>query len=540
MLKHLKAIGILLSLSIIVGATFSLSPMNANASSSPFTDLEEGDGGYEDIMDLINQDIISGYEDNTFRSYANISRQQVAVLLSKALNLPEPENVSKVLSKYKDIDQGDRYDREIAAVSESGIFTGRDGLFQPYKTMTREQMATVIVKAFEIEENRSPVDFEDFNQISTSHMENVRILAQNGISIGNEHSDGKRYFEGRSGLRRVHFAIFLNKAMKLQGNNSPDKKEMLWGKSLSDIDHPDISWSNDDSIFVIRDTIYDAKTGKSIKTLAGDRGLFCGKEDLISIGEDGNMSIYDKNLMLKKQFSFTGDSYYFPETDFNPICLSNEHVIFNHDMQTYMVNIHDEEIERVYKHPVKGYDIGNSAPIQLAPDSDNIVFAIQDALYFVNPNDGTLINNLNFEDDVIEFKFSPDGKTLAAVLDSSIGAFNDGDRSIQLIDMETMLPKDIDLDAHGATPSDLDFSPNGKYLATSGLDGYINIYETDDYSWIKSFKHPSKHRAIEREKRNFDSEKIIFNGEGTELLSTYDGVRSEESSVILWNTENLD
>jgi hypothetical protein len=189
----------------------------SHAADISFTDMKPGSEGYESVINLASLNIIKGYADGHFAPFENISRQHVAVMLTKALNLPIPDDITSVLSTYKDVKPGDQYAKQIAAVTKAGIFKGANGYFNPNMNISRDQVATVIVKAFNLTDIGADVNLVDLNSISPSHRENVKILAQHGITIGKVNEKGERYFDGAASIARVQFAIFLDKAM--QTNN---------------------------------------------------------------------------------------------------------------------------------------------------------------------------------------------------------------------------------------------------------------------------------------------------------------------------------
>lgn len=179
-----------------------------------FADLKKGDNGYTETMALVKKNVIGGYGDSTFRPYEPISRAHVAVMLTRALELPTPSNKTSVLSIYKDVDETHPYANQIAAVTKASVFGG-NGKFNPNARISREQMASVLVRAFEMEDNEANVEFADMNKIDSSHKDNVRILAQNNITKGKVNKHGDPYFDGRGALMRVQFAVFLNKGLEL-------------------------------------------------------------------------------------------------------------------------------------------------------------------------------------------------------------------------------------------------------------------------------------------------------------------------------------
>lgn len=181
---------------------------------SRFSDLMQGNSGYEETVDLVDKGIINGYPDFTFKPYKSISRQHVALMLAKALHLTPKQGIENVLKGYEDVDRNHPYAKQIAAVTEAKVFKGNNGRFNPDEKITRAQMATVLVKAFELQEKNIDVDLIDLDRINMSHRNNVKILAQNKITIGKQNSNGERYYDGNGDLARVQFAIFLQKALE--------------------------------------------------------------------------------------------------------------------------------------------------------------------------------------------------------------------------------------------------------------------------------------------------------------------------------------
>lgn len=156
----------------------------ANSQDKGFKDLTEDSPHYEAIMALSEERIVSGYEDGTFRQWTHVTRGQAAVILYNTLNIRSltHTNMEEVLEQYEDINPDSRYANEIAAVTYAGIFQGREGKFKPYEPLSRQQMATILVKAFKL----SDKGIEDVDMylgnVSDSHQENVQTIANLGIT----------------------------------------------------------------------------------------------------------------------------------------------------------------------------------------------------------------------------------------------------------------------------------------------------------------------------------------------------------------------
>lgn len=170
-----------------------------------FSDVKEDFWAAGEIYSLVDAGIINGYEDGTFKPSQKLIRGQAANLLTNALELPIPKD----LKAFPDVSENSVFAEGAAAAKAAGIFTGSEGKFGAGDVLTREQMASVLVRAFDLKATDEEVTFTDINRVSPSHLENVKILAQNGITTGKE--DGS--FDPKSAVNRAAFATFLYRAL---------------------------------------------------------------------------------------------------------------------------------------------------------------------------------------------------------------------------------------------------------------------------------------------------------------------------------------
>lgn len=184
-----------------------------NIKAEPFYDLLPGQTGYEEILQLVDQGTINGYDDHSFKPHENISRQHVAVLLQRALKLDIPKDIQRGLQFFLDVTTNHEYAEEIAAVASGHIFQGSYNKFNPDNHITRGQMASVIVRAFDLKDNGKPVRLIDLNDISITHRNNVKILAQNGVTEGKVNDQGQYYFDVNGDLTRAQFSLMLYRAL---------------------------------------------------------------------------------------------------------------------------------------------------------------------------------------------------------------------------------------------------------------------------------------------------------------------------------------
>ncbi|WP_121615196.1 helix-hairpin-helix domain-containing protein [Virgibacillus halodenitrificans] len=195
---------------LFVALAFALMATPVSAATS-FKDVSQTNSHYMGISTLVDEGIINGYPTNEYKPSRTITRSQTSALFVKSLKLPLPSDPSTALKNFKDISPNHYYAKQIAATYNAGIFKGRNGYYMDDKPLTREQMATVLVKAYDIKDNGKSVN-ANLSNVSTSHKENVRLLLQHGIS--NQIKD----FRPGEAVTRGQFATFLYKTIQDKSN----------------------------------------------------------------------------------------------------------------------------------------------------------------------------------------------------------------------------------------------------------------------------------------------------------------------------------
>lgn len=208
-----------------------------------YEDVTKDNAHYQGIKELTEQGVLSGYESNQFKPWENISRQHIAVILSKVGNFVEPENISETLDVYKDVDSDDRYATEIAMLTEAEVFKGDENdNFNPTDHITRQQMASVLVKALGLEKLDEGKDVEiNLSDVSPSHKKNVQILANLGLT--NQLNDFRAY----EPISRAAVATLVNEAQSL--NKEKPSKQVKPGIDVLLDDHLD--WLEDKRVGLI-------------------------------------------------------------------------------------------------------------------------------------------------------------------------------------------------------------------------------------------------------------------------------------------------
>ncbi|MBS3942484.1 MAG: N-acetylmuramoyl-L-alanine amidase [Actinobacteria bacterium] len=125
-----------------------------------FKDVHSGSGGYgwlgPWIVALVDAGVVNGYDDGTFRPGGALRRDQMATFLAKALDLP------LVAPSFDDVkNTSSTHYLKIGAIQRRGIGVGTGARnFDPGGSMRRDQAATLLVRAFDIERPPPPPEPE--------------------------------------------------------------------------------------------------------------------------------------------------------------------------------------------------------------------------------------------------------------------------------------------------------------------------------------------------------------------------------------------
>ncbi len=132
----------------------------------------------KEISRAVQQGLIKGYSDQSFRPNNPITRAEFAVILVRALQL----SGSGSLSKFKDERSVGTWAKEaIAIATEAGIVTGyADGTFRPNTIVTRTEMAVMLMRAIGLSElissRTSFADDKDIPSWAKASIEEIRKL----------------------------------------------------------------------------------------------------------------------------------------------------------------------------------------------------------------------------------------------------------------------------------------------------------------------------------------------------------------------------
>ncbi|MCK9478399.1 MAG: S-layer homology domain-containing protein [Firmicutes bacterium] len=109
-----------------------------------FDDISPDEWYFEYVSTAKTYGIISGYDDNTFRPNSGITREEVAVIISRSFSMEESEMVFDDSSEISDWAS-----KAVSRVASVGIMQGSGERFEPKNNVTREMAAVIAIRLFE-------------------------------------------------------------------------------------------------------------------------------------------------------------------------------------------------------------------------------------------------------------------------------------------------------------------------------------------------------------------------------------------------------
>ncbi len=121
-----------------------------------FKDVPTGAWYHDDVAAAVKAELIMGINDNTFAPDENITREQIAVIITRALKKESTKDLSHVITGEpidKFVDKGDISlwaRQEIALAVSCGIINGMsNNTFAPQSNTTRAEAAAMILRLYE-------------------------------------------------------------------------------------------------------------------------------------------------------------------------------------------------------------------------------------------------------------------------------------------------------------------------------------------------------------------------------------------------------
>ncbi|MGA4516694.1 S-layer homology domain-containing protein [Solibacillus silvestris] len=208
------------------------------ASAASFSDIK-GSGHEKAITSLSEQGIIGGYPDGTFKPNQNLTRSDVVKLLGKYLVSLGHEVPKDYKTKMRFTDLTAKSQDELlqyaALVKDVGVFQGSNGALMHRDQLRRDQMATVLVRAFKVindfdyveamKETDYKSNISDLNRTTKEHQESIETLAYYAVTK-------QKTFSPKDPTKRGQFATFLYNMLQIEVPKPEPVKPVLTIKKV--------------------------------------------------------------------------------------------------------------------------------------------------------------------------------------------------------------------------------------------------------------------------------------------------------------------
>lgn len=173
-----------------------------------------------DVALLAAKNIIDSSYGSVFKPEQKITRAEFAVMLSRGLGLLGDRDTAQ---RFSDVQPSTQVGDYIGAAAKAGIITGyTDGTFRPNAFITREHMATMMIRAMEYTKNPITLNgntasvlsrFKDKSKITSQSAEFVAKAVQEGIILGMPGAQ----FQPQGNATRSQGAVMLYRMLSMAG-----------------------------------------------------------------------------------------------------------------------------------------------------------------------------------------------------------------------------------------------------------------------------------------------------------------------------------
>lgn len=163
-------------------------PASITVPKGEFTDIK-GHWAEREIKNLTSKSIVRGVSEKSFEPDRHVTRAEFCAMVLNLLNDRKPPGTAKA---YTDVKQGDWYYNSVQRVTELGFAKGLgNGRFGPGETVTREQLAVMLTKVMELKKlvktgkvSTMSASYLDSVKVSTWAKDAINVVLSEGIMSG--------------------------------------------------------------------------------------------------------------------------------------------------------------------------------------------------------------------------------------------------------------------------------------------------------------------------------------------------------------------
>jgi N-acetylmuramoyl-L-alanine amidase len=191
-----------------------------------------------EIEYLLSLEVIMGYPDSTFRPDRNVTREEAATMIGRALKL----DGTKRTTSFNDVSYSSYASGYVESAYEKKIINGYgDGSFRPKKLITRGEMAFLISKAFKLEK----MGAKTFSDVAMTGAQSQAINKLVTAGIADGYPDGT--YRPDAKISRSEFSLLvargLNTAFRVVSKLEPSGEKVVNTAALNVRSGPGTSYN---------------------------------------------------------------------------------------------------------------------------------------------------------------------------------------------------------------------------------------------------------------------------------------------------------
>lgn len=197
-----RLIYLVLSIAIVIS---SIPFIGYADTANDFPDLPS-DWSKEALIKAVNNGLLTG-ANGKLMPFSNLTRAQMAAIVNKAFGATRMAS----LVEYTDVRPSAWYFRDMAIALQMGTFSGNNGLMNPDKPISREEVLTVLAKAFKLPAGNEQSIWRFRDSVNVSPWARPYVAAM--IEAGYVNGSGG-YLNPRSEIKRNEFAALMDNVVK--------------------------------------------------------------------------------------------------------------------------------------------------------------------------------------------------------------------------------------------------------------------------------------------------------------------------------------
>lgn len=168
----------------------------------------------KDLTTLIDNGLLTGFEDGSYRPDSYLTRAELTAMLVRMLDLKQQSSTMT----FKDVKKGSWYEPYIQNAASNNLINGfEDQTFRPNEAITREQMSAMFSRTLQhlsIQSFQQSLLFKDKSKINSIYIKEIESLVFLGIIAHKEGID----FRPKDKVTRGEASAFLNRTQNIIDN----------------------------------------------------------------------------------------------------------------------------------------------------------------------------------------------------------------------------------------------------------------------------------------------------------------------------------